>query len=61
MAKTVLVKVAMEPKSLCIEVPLNWEFAKIKVMLMRLVPRFDFDAIHFLWKGGIIPGSTLVS
>jgi hypothetical protein len=61
MTKTALVKVAMEPKSLCIEVPLNWELAKIKVMLMRMLPRFDFDSIHFLWKGGIISGATLVS
>lgn len=60
MAKTVFVKVVMEPKSLSIEVPVHWELAKIKVMLMRMVPRFDFDAFHFLWNGAIVSGSTLI-
>ena len=40
MAKTVLVKVVIEPKSLVVEVPIDWELAKIKVILMRMNPRF---------------------
>jgi hypothetical protein len=55
-AAGVRVVVKMEPKSLELVVPLEWEVNKIKCLLISKVPTLEFGKFHFTHDGEQIPG-----
>jgi hypothetical protein len=41
----------MEPQSLLLEVPLDWEINKIKCLLVKTIPKLEFDMFAFHHDG----------
>ena len=52
----VRVRIVMEPKSISLVVPLEWEINKIKCMLCNMIPKLEFGMVSLRHDGVEIPG-----
>ena len=47
----VRVKVVMEPKSLALSAPLNWDIGKVKCVLCQILPKIQWERIKLSHDG----------
>lgn len=50
----------MEPKSLVIDVPLDWEINKIKCLMVRMIPKLEFDMFVFKHDNEELDGNSVL-
>lgn len=50
----------MEPQSLLLDVPLDWQINKIKCLLTKMLVKLQFDMFHFHHDNQEIPGNLLL-